>query len=254
MGNDGAAVVFALCGMAFLSGCKKPVEVSTPSASGSNASQASFPAKPATSQYDADQSKRTTYVPPGGTPSVSAPAGTGSGIARYSDPPAVDVGLSVEQAYAAIPHRRTVWTESDSTVPEDERAYLRAIFQVIDEAIAVRVASLQNDSAQRFEDLDVDGQFERLISFARSMPVPARLGAYHNHILSALLSDRQFFAEWKSQGAAFRFAQQIAAHAGVQAASAAARAAYGELMSNYPGESISNKEAFFDYHCALDFL
>jgi hypothetical protein len=111
----------------------------------------------------------------------------------------------------------------------------------------VRVASLQNYSARRFEGLDVDGQFERLISFARSMPVPARLGAYHNQILSALLSDRQFFAEWKSQGAAFRFAQQIAAHAGVQAA-------YGELMSNYPGESISKKEAFFDYHCALDFL
>jgi hypothetical protein len=118
----------------------------------------------------------------------------------------------------------------------------------------VRVASLQNYSARRFEGLDVDGQFERLISFARSMPVPARLGAYHNQILSALLSDRQFFAEWKSQGTAFRFAQQIAAHAGVQAASAAARAAYGELMSNYPGESISKKEAFFDYHCALDFL
>jgi hypothetical protein len=48
-------------------------------------------------------------------------------MARHSEPPAVDVGLSVEQAYAAIPHRRTVWTESDSNVPEDERAYLRAI-------------------------------------------------------------------------------------------------------------------------------
>jgi hypothetical protein len=46
----------------------------------------------------------------------------------------------------------------------------------------------------------------------------------------------------------------LAANGNVQAASAAARAAYGELMSKYPGESQSNKDAFFDFHCALDFL
>jgi len=60
----------------------------------------------------------------------------------YADPPSVDVGLSVDQAYAAIPHRRTAWTESQTTVPADERAYLRTIFLVVDEVIAVRVAGL----------------------------------------------------------------------------------------------------------------
>ena len=57
-----------------------------------------------------------------------------------SDPPAIDAGLSVDQAYAAIPHRRTVWAEADSSAPADERAYLRVIFEVIDEAVTVRVA------------------------------------------------------------------------------------------------------------------
>jgi hypothetical protein len=32
------------------------------------------------------------------------------------------------------------------------------------------------------------------------------------------------------------------------------RAAYNELMARYPGEAQANKDAFFDYHCALDFL
>lgn len=178
----------------------------------------------------------------------------GGAFPSYRLPPRADVGLSVEQAYAAIPHRRTVWTESETTVPADQRAYLTAIFGVVDEAIAVRVAGLQNFSQQRFDTADVDGQFERLIWFARNMPVPARLNSYHSQILTALAADRQFFVEWKAQGASFPFAHQLAANGSVQAASAAAHAAYNELMSKYPAESQSNKDAFFDYHCALDFL
>ncbi len=176
------------------------------------------------------------------------------GFSHYSDPPRADVGLSVDQAYAAIPHRRTAWTESETSVPASERVYLKTIFGVVDEAIAMRVAGLQNFSQQRFDTVDVDGQLDQLISFTRSMPVPTRLGVYHGQVLAALAADRQFFAEWKAQGAAFPYAQRIAANGDVQAASAAARAAYSELMSKYPGESQANKDAFFDYHCALDFL
>jgi len=223
--NRPAAVV-VLAAITLLGGCKKQVNAST------TASAAPADASPA---------------------SAATPAADATSLS-YTDPPSVDVGLSVDQAYAAIPHRRTAWTESQTTVPADERAYRRTIFLVVDEAIAARVAGLQNFSQQRFDFIDVDGQFDRLISFTRSMPVPARLTAYHRQILAALSSDRQFFAEWKSQGANFPYAQQLAADGNVQAASAAAHAAYSELMSKYPAESQQNKDAFFDYHCALDFL
>jgi hypothetical protein len=243
-----------------LSGCKKQTAVpanaddgvSRPAQVGAglaepNASLANS-ANPSTAAAPSGDSSATSA---GGRPVTSEVVPP---TARYSDPPSVDVGLSAEQAYAAIPHRRTVWNGSDSSVPAEERAYLQVIFQIVDEAIAVRVAGLQNFPEQRFDAVDVDGQFERLISFVRSMPVPARLGAYHSDILSALSSDRQFFAEWKSQGASFAFARQIAGHPGVRAADGALHAAYGELMSKYPAESQTNKDAFFDYHCALDFL
>jgi hypothetical protein len=223
--NRPAAVVF-LAAITLLAGCKKQVSAST------TASAARVDALPAPDPLPIDTATSS----------------------RYADPPSVDVGLSVDQAYAAIPHRRTAWTESQTTVPADERAYLRTIFTVVDEAIAVRIAGLQNFSQQRFDSIDVDGQFDRLISFTRSMSVPARLSAYHRQILAAFSSDRQFFAEWKVQAANFPYAQQIAANGHVQAASAAARAAYSELMSKYPAESQQNKDAFFDYHCALDFL
>jgi hypothetical protein len=171
-----------------------------------------------------------------------------------SEPPTLDVGLSVEQAYAAIPHRRTVWGENDSTVPAEEKAYLRVIFEVIDQGVAVRVAGLQNYSAQQYDAVDpVDG-YDRLIGFARGMTVPPGLAAYHQRILEGLAGQRQFFADWKAERDGFRFAKQIGDHAGAHNASAALRAAYNELMSKYPNESAANKDAFFDYHCALDFL
>jgi hypothetical protein len=173
---------------------------------------------------------------------------------QYSDPPSAGVGPSVEEAYAAIPHRRTIWDESGSTVPTGEKEYLQTVFQVLDQAVRVRVAGQQAFSSQQYNSADIDAEFDRLIAFARAMPAPKALGSYHQEILSALSSERQFFDDWKTQGDRFPFAQQVANHPGVRAASASLRAAYGELMAKYPNENQTNKDAFFDYHCALDFL
>jgi hypothetical protein len=104
----------------------------------------------------------------------------------YTEPPTIDAGLSVEQAYAAISHGRTIWADSESSVPYQEKAYLNVIFRVLDQAVAVRVASLQNYSNQRFDDFDTDAEFDRLITFVRGMPVPKALSAYHKDILDGL--------------------------------------------------------------------
>lgn len=174
--------------------------------------------------------------------------------ASYGDPPAVDLGLSVEQAYAAIPHRRTVWDGSDSTATAEETAYLNVMFQVVDHAIAVRVAGLQAYSRSEFDSPDIDAQFGRLLIFARASTPPKSLVAYHQDILTALSSDRQFFQDWKANRSQFAFAQHIENHPAVRAASAASHAAYSELMHRFPRENQKNKDAFFDYQCALDFL
>jgi hypothetical protein len=174
--------------------------------------------------------------------------------AAYSEPPTFDVGLSVEQAYAAIPHRRTVWDENNSTAPAEEKTYLKVIFEVIDQGVAVRVAGQQNFSSQQFDRVNAASDYDQLITFARGMPVPGPLAAYHQKILTGLTGQQQFFADWMAEREQFKYAQQIANHLGVRSASAALRAAYNELMAKYPNESASNKDAFFDYHCALDFL
>ena len=170
------------------------------------------------------------------------------------EPPVLVVGISVEQAYAAIPHRRTVWSESDSTVPAAEQAYLRATFAVLDQGVAARVAGLEHYSAQQFDAAEPVENYDRLIAFARGLTPPPALRTYHGKVLEALAAQRQFFADWKAAGAGFPYAQKVGEHAGARQASAALRAAYNELMTQYPNEGASNKDAFFDYHCAVDFL
>jgi hypothetical protein len=224
--------------IAIQAGCKNRAKTPTSAAVGNSpvVQPADSPSVPAASQ-DA------------GAPSASA-----TPQYRYNDPPTAGVGPSVEEAYAAIPHRRTIWDQSGSAVPAEEKEYLQTVFQVLDQAVRVRVAGQQAFSNQRFESADIDAEFDRLIAFVRAMPAPKALGSYHQEILSALASERQFFDDWKSQGDRFPFARDVASHPGVRAASAYLRSAYSELMSKYPNESPSNKDAFFDYHCALDFL
>jgi hypothetical protein len=252
-------MLILLIAITLLGGCKSKTEKSA------EATAAESTTPPATTPTAPAETPRNPTVAESATPPATAPtapaetpgnptAAESAPPLQQSAPPILDVGLSVEQAYAAIPHRRTVWVETDSTVPDEERAYLRVIFRVIDQAVAVRVAGQQNLSAQQFDSSDPVANYDRLIGFVRAMPVPNALATYHQRILEALAGQQQFFADWKAEREQFRFAQQVGEHAGVRNASAALRAAYNELMAKYPGESPTNKDAFFDYHCALDFL
>jgi hypothetical protein len=49
-----------------------------------------------------------------------------------------------EQAYAAIPHRRTVFRFERSAIDGPERAYLRLVFEIIDLAVVARVSAYQS--------------------------------------------------------------------------------------------------------------
>jgi len=189
------------------------------------------------------------HTNPAASVAASAPASP-----VYAAPPTVAVGMSVDRAYAAIPHRRTVWLASDSTATPEENTYLNATFQLVDQAIAARVAGFQSYSRGDFDSLDIDAQFGQLVNYARAATPPKSLAAYHQDILSALSGERQFFQDWKANRGQFVYAEHIENHPAVRAASDASRAAYSELMRLFPREQQNNKDAFFDYHCALDFL
>jgi hypothetical protein len=43
-------------------------------------------------------------------------------------------------------------------------------------------------------------------------------------------------------------------HSKVRSSSANLQGAYGDLMRLFPSENATNKQAFYDYLCALDFI
>ena len=168
--------------------------------------------------------------------------------------PVLDLDLSVDAAYAAIPHRRTAMDFASSNMPDEDRRFLEVAFHVIDQAIRLRVSTCQNFSSAGIGDSKPISDMDRLIEYFQSIEAPAGLAGYQAQLIEALSDQRAFFDEWRLQGQEFHYASAIASHPRVQSASTALRSAYGILMQTYPNESNSNKEAFFDYHCALDFI
>jgi hypothetical protein len=170
--------------------------------------------------------------------------------------PTFDLNLSVEGAYAAIPHRRTVMDFADSNMPDQDKRFLEVAFYVVDQAIRLRVDAYQKFSRGEIGDSHSISEMDRLIDYLQNTEAPESLSSYQATLLRALSDQRAFFEEWHAQGAQFRYGspQTLATNPQVQSASTALREAYGILMQTYPSESNNNKEAFFDYHCALDFL
>ena len=169
--------------------------------------------------------------------------------------PSSDLGLSVDEAYAAIPHRRTAMQFPGSNVPKADQDYLQVAFAVIDQAVLLRVATYQSFLRGKTADPLAISRMDRLIAFLHSVDPPAHLKTYHKRIEQALADQRAFFDDWRSRGSEFPYARgSLASHPKVASSSSALKEAYGILMQSYPSESAHNREAFFDYHCALDFL
>jgi hypothetical protein len=171
-------------------------------------------------------------------------------------PPTLNLVLSVDAAYAAIPHKRTAMDFAASNMNDQDKRFLEVAFHLIDQAIRLRVTTYQKFSRGEFEDTSLSSDVDRLIEYLQNTEAPANLSNYQEQLLRAFSDQKAFFEEWKIEGQQFQYGspQTIATHPKVQSASTALRAAYGLLMQAYTGESDRNKVAFFDYHCALDFI
>src|SRR5262245_46985105 len=132
--------------------------------------------------------------------------------------------MSVEEAYAAIPHRRTVFDRRAATMGTEEAAGLEQLFRLVDRAIVARMTKSGH---------------ERVLAELSTLDLPSKLRHVQQLVTDAVVAER-----------AYLDGEQAAVHK----ASALLRQAYAELMQLYPGETAHNRDAFYDYLCALDFL
>ena len=139
---------------------------------------------------------------------------------------AVDAGaMTVDEAYASIPHRRTVFDRRAATMPTDEADALQRLFVIVDRAIVARVTKTGYDP---------------LLADLRGLEVPSRLRRVHALVTEAIVAEHAYLTGNEPSA--------------VQTASAKLHEAYAELMRLFPEEGRQNRDALFDYLCALDFL
>lgn len=150
-------------------------------------------------------------------PTVSASQPGNPSVESVPNP---DLSMTVEDAYAAIPHRRTAMNFATSKLSEADRRYLAVAFHVIDQSIRLRVTAYRRFS-ESSDAANLISEMDRMIVFMQKVEPPARLSAYHELLIKALGDQRAFFAEWQSAGQQFQYGSpgKLASHPKVQSAS-----------------------------------
>lgn len=149
--------------------------------------------------------------------------------------------LSVEEAYRLIPHRQTVFQSTEARMPAPERSYLAALFNAIDQAIVAKVSSRRGST--------VAEAYAPVWKAWEELNPPSALRATQDRVKAAIVEQRAFLLEIEKKQTGWNMN-----HPNVRSSSGKLHAAYGDLMRMYPNENATNRQAFFDYLCALDFI
>jgi len=158
--------------------------------------------------------------------------------------------LTVEEAYEAIPHRRTVFDYNTALMSSEEKNYLNNVFNLTDLATAQRVNMLiwLTSKGQAGE---VANSYNNILSRLYEINPPAGLVNFHKLITSSIEEQKKALHKWENS--LFDYSK-LSKENLVRSSSAKLKRAYSILMKKYSKEGNHNKQAFFDHFCALDFI
>ena len=154
--------------------------------------------------------------------------------------------LGIEQAYQLIPHQRTVFQLHKTNLPASEAQQVARLLKLAEKAMVERVNALKNGAGKT-------GYLSRIDSLLwqiEQLQVPGQVMVARDYIQTAVQQHRSFFELQHASGSNARASRQQL----MQSSHRHLISAYGVLMQAYPNETKHNKQAFFDYLCALDFI
>jgi hypothetical protein len=162
--------------------------------------------------------------------------------------------MTVEEAYAAIPHKRTVFDGNASRLSAAHVDSLKRLFASSDQGVVLRVEGLRVlRSAEAAQLRKTINDYRALASALASLNVSAEIKPAQDLIAQAI-ADHQRFFETKLRDNAALAKRDAAFTADINQASQKLHRAYDVLMKAFPNEPATTKAAFYDYLCALDFL
>ena len=158
--------------------------------------------------------------------------------------------MGLDDAYASIPHRRTPYSVASSAATRPQTEALARLFELSDQAMVLRVRGL---AAVRSRDLaslrDVLQDYRGPLDMLQKAPVAPEVQQVQSLVLLAVRQHKAFFETKLAAGVRDAVFTPV-----VYQASGNLRQAYSLLMAVFPKESPSNRQAFFDHLCALDFI
>ena len=164
------------------------------------------------------------------------------------------IAVSVEEAYAAIPHQRTVFDGKASGLSRAQVASLQQLFALSDKGTVLRVEAMRAVRAANLQEVRrAINDYRALIGSVNALNVPAEIKPVQQ-LVSQALQDHQRFFETRLEQDRTLAKRDLAFTPEVHRASQKLRSAYDLLMRAFPNEPAVNKTAFYDYLCALDFL
>ena len=169
--------------------------------------------------------------------------------------------LTVEEAYKAIPHSRAEYDPTRSTRDRSEREYLAALFRLSDRALVQRIMAMHALSDGKPGALATyESEIGTIVGDIESLREPQTATGLGAILVRALHGQLEFFRSWsraREKGLPFGVPNgtaQSGVDPTIRSASGSLHQLYGELMRRYANESAENKNSFFQYLCALDFI
>jgi hypothetical protein len=154
--------------------------------------------------------------------------------------------MGVEQAYQLIPHQRTVFQLHKTNLPANEAKQVTRLLTLAEKAMVERVNALHNGARKA----DYNSRIDSILWQIEQLQVPGQVTAARDHIQTAVQQHRSFFELQNVSGSDARASRNQL----IQSSHRHLLSAYRVLMQAYPNETRQNKQAFFDYLCALDFI
>jgi len=163
--------------------------------------------------------------------------------------------MSVDEAYAALKHRRTVFDARATKTSKAQVESLQRLFAMAERGTVLKVRAYHaHYSGDRAGYGAVLAEYGALIDAIRAQPAAAEIKPAQDLVVGAIVQQRGVFAASAAKPSTVLARNELTRNPDVQKLHRDLLKAYDILMSKFPDEPAVNRDAFYDYLCALDFL
>ena len=164
------------------------------------------------------------------------------------------LGLTVDEAYQAIPHRKMEYSAAKSTLPLVTKNDLEKFFRLSDQALVGRIETMKALHEGHAEAFALyQKKIDEVVQGLNGITNP-ELTELTGLLKDAIFAQREYFSNWHNGVVSGTAYHAPGTDTSVRSASGKLQQLYSVLMQRYPSEHPNNIDAFYQHLCALDFL